>query len=62
MAKFIIKYTQESWREVYVEATDEDEARQNFLSNESVYWETDREYDAFLDYDTFDVYATEEEA
>lgn len=60
MPKFIVKYTLESWREVIVEAKDFKDAQQKFFNGECD-WDTDREYDIYLDYDSADVYIYDEE-
>jgi len=61
MPKYIVKYTRESWREVVVEGEDEFDARMNFIGGEKVDWDTDKEYDEYVDYDNADVYQYEGE-
>jgi hypothetical protein len=61
MPKYIVKYTRESWREVVVEGKDEFDARMNFIGGENVDWDTDKEYDEYVDYDNADVYQYEGE-
>ena len=61
MPKYLIKYTRESWREVVVEAENEDDARLGFFNDEGIDWSTDKEYDEYIDYDNIDVYIYDEE-
>ena len=55
MARHVIKYTSESWRTVEVDGDTPEEALRNFQNEENVYWETDEEYDAYVDYEHAEV-------
>jgi hypothetical protein len=55
MARHVIKYTSESWRTVEVDGDTPEEALRNFQNEENVYWETDSEFDVFVDYEHAEV-------
>ena len=55
MPRHVIRYTSESWKRVEVEGDTPEEALKNFQNEENVYWETDEEYDAFVDYEHAEV-------
>jgi len=55
MPRHVIRYTSESWKRVEVEGDTPEEALKNFQKEENVYWETDEEYDAYVDYEHAEV-------
>lgn len=61
MPRYWIRYTEESWREVIVEGDNEEDALSGFFNDKGVDWDTDREYDRYIDYDNADVYQHEGE-